>query len=150
LVTTQVVGGNEKFIGAKFGGAVEVNRSSGFVGGEGYNLTDFHVDTGLDDILRSEDVGFDALKRVVFGHRNLFESGSVNHGVHAVQSVRKPVSVANVTNEKAQTLIRELLGHFILLEFIPRVDDHPLDIGIPKEAGNAAVAKGSGPAGDKQ
>src|SRR5262249_10998370 len=50
------IGGDEKFVRAKFGGTVEIHRVGCFVGAQGNHFLDAAVDSCIEDVCRADDV----------------------------------------------------------------------------------------------
>jgi hypothetical protein len=80
---------------------------------------------GLDDILGTEDVGFDALEGVVFCSGHLLEGGGMDDDVDAFHGHAEAGGVSDIADEKADGVGVEerVLGHLELFEFVAGVED---------------------------
>ncbi len=153
MVAAEVVGGDEQLVARELGGAVEVDRAGGLVGGERDHALHAAVDRCLDHVLRAEDVGLDRLERVVLAHRHLLERRGVDHHVDVLHRTVEAVAVAHVADEEPQLrvlVVRERLLHLELLELVSRVHDHSANARIAVEDGaDELLAEGTGSSGDK-
>ena len=100
-VASDIVGGSEQLVGAEFGRAIQADRRGGLVGRQGDNPLHSSVKTGLDDVLRTQNIGPDRLKRIIFGRRHLLECGGVDDDIDALHRPAQSVPVAHVPNEIA-------------------------------------------------
>ena len=144
-----IIGGDEQLVGAEFGGAIQVDRIGRLVGGEGDHLLDPVVESRLDDVFRTMDVGLDALHGVVFGGRHLLEGGGMHHEVHAVHGHVQALGIPYVTDEIAHAGVIETLLHLELLEFITGVDDQSARRVEGEDSLDELLAKGAGSPGDQ-
>lgn len=149
VLARHIIGGHEQLVGAELGGAIEVDRVGGLVGGEGDHLLDPVVEGRLDDVFGAPDVGLDALHGVVFGGRHLLEGGGMNHEVHAVHGHVEALGIPYVTDEIAHAGVIETLLHLELLEFITGVDDQPAWRVEGEDSLDELLAKGAGSPGDQ-
>lgn len=108
----------EEFVRTKLRGAVEIDRGSGFVRAQGDHIFDAFGHGGRIHILDSENIRFDAFKRVVLGRWHLFEGCGMNDPVDSFHDNPEAVLIADVTDEKGQVWTRcswVSLRHFKLL-----------------------------------
>lgn len=129
---------------AEFGGAVEVDRVDGLVGGEGHHLCDPGVDGAVDDVLGAEDVGLHGLEGVVLTGRHLLHGGGVDDDVDALAGPGHAGPVADVAEHVAHPTVAEAGAHLGLLELVPGVHpeggvgvlgEHALDERVPERPG---------------
>ncbi len=99
MATGHVVGGYKQFVGRKFGGAIEIDRIGGLVGGEGNDLFDIIGDGRGDYVFSTVDIGLDTFHGIVFCSRNLFQGCCVNNEIHPAHSLVHTVLVAHVTQK---------------------------------------------------
>ena len=124
-----VVGRHEELIGAQLGGAVEVDGRGGLVGAQRHHVLHAAVEGGVDHVFGPENIGFDALHRVVFGGGHLLEGGGVNHNVDALAGAVQALAVAHIADEIADGRVLaglKLLAHLVLLQLIAREHHQPL------------------------
>ncbi len=72
------VGSNEQLIGYQLGTAIQIDRIDGLIRRQGYDLLDTGIQCGINDVLRTVDIGLDGFRRVVLTGRNLFQGSGVN------------------------------------------------------------------------
>ena len=149
MLARHIIGGHEQLVGAELGGAIEVDRVGGLVGGEGYHLLDPVVERRLDYVFGAPDVGLDALHGVVLGGRHLLEGGGMNHEVHAVHGHVEPLGIAHIADEVAHAGMVEALLHLELLEFITGIDDQTARRVQGEDSLDELLAKGAGTPGDQ-
>ncbi|MPM65653.1 hypothetical protein SDC9_112550 [bioreactor metagenome] len=141
---------DEELVGGQLGGAVQVDRRGGLVGGERDDLLHAGVDRGLDDVLRPEHVGLDELVRVVLGGVDLLVRGGVDDMVDAVHRAVEPGQVADVAEEPAQpTVVVEQLTALVLLQLVAGVDDDALRVHVVQQSGDERLAERAGATGDQ-
>ena len=80
------------------GGRIEKPIFS-FPGGKGQNLRYLVVYCSPDDVLRSMNVGLDALHGVVLGCRNLLQRGGMDDVIYAAHGLGHPFIIAHVADE---------------------------------------------------
>ncbi len=97
-----MVAGDKQFIGAQLGRAVEIDGINGLVGRERDNFFDLLINTRVDNVFRSDHIGFDAFDRIVLGGRNLFERRGMYHDIDARKRPIQALAVTNVTNKETQ------------------------------------------------
>ena len=123
------VAGDEQFVGGELGGAVEVDRVAGLVGGKGDHALDAAIDAGVDEVHGAVDVGLDAFEWVVLGRGHDLSGGGMHHVVDAVERTGQPGLVAHVTDDEADPGIAgKFLGHVPLLHFVAGKDDQTLRV----------------------
>ena len=89
------------------------------------------VDSGINDVAATHDVGLDGFEGVVFAGGNLFESSRVNDYRNAGKGAFQAIDVTNVSNEIAEAGMVETGGaHLMLLEFIATEDDQPMGLVV--------------------
>ena len=143
-----MITGDEKFVRGKFRCAVKIHRATGLVRGEGHDLGDAFIDAGINQVHRSQNVGLDSLKRVVFGGRDNLRCCGMNDVIYAVNRPIQAVTVSNIANEETHTLVTlKELRHLPLLHFIAGIDNEALGIELLQRHRNKSVAKGPCPAG---
>ena len=144
-----VVGSDKQLVRGQLGGAVQVDRIGGLVGGQGNDAVDVVLDGTPDHVLGAMDVGLDALHRVVLGRRHLLEGCGVDHDVHAVHGLRQAFLVAHVTDEVAHAGRVEFLRHLVLLELVAREDHDARRLVALQQGFDVLLAEGTGAPGDQ-
>jgi hypothetical protein len=148
-----IVRRDEELVRAQLGRAVEIDGRRSLVGRERHHAFHAAVQTGFDDVLRSEDVRLDALERIVFRHRHLLERRGMDDDIDAFERAAQTRFVAHVADEIADRLVfarRILLRHLELLQLVAREDHQPLQTRIPLEHGfHEGLAEGTGAAGEQ-
>jgi len=89
-----------------------------------------HVERGIDHVFGTEDIGLDALHRVVLRSRHLFESGCMDDDVDAFACSAETVAIAHIADKEANEWVIFFgieLAHFELLELVARVNYQTLD-----------------------
>ena len=92
-------------------------------------------------MLRTADVGLDALHRVVLGSRHLLDGGGVDDVVDSLHGHHQALLVADVAEEIAHARRIEDLLHLELLELVAREDYEPLRLRGLKYAPDEALAE---------
>ena len=144
-----IIGGHKELVGAEFGGAIEIDRVGGLVGGEGDDLLHAIVQGCLDYVFGAAHIGLDALHGVVFGGRHLLERGGMDHIIDTMHGHIQPLGIPNIADEVTHAWLIERLLHFELLEFVPRIDDDLLWVISSQYGGDKLLAEGAGTPGDE-
>ena len=72
----------------------------------------------VNDVLRTIHIRLDALHRVVFRRRHLFERRSMDDVVHALHRILQALSIPYIADEVTHTTVVIRLLHLKLLEFV--------------------------------
>ena len=72
----------------------------------------------VNDVLRTIHIRLDALHRVVFRRRHLFERRSMDDVVHALHRVLQALSIPYIADKVAHTTVVIRLLHLKLLELV--------------------------------
>ena len=148
----QIVGGDENLVGGELGGAIEIDRIGGLVGGQRHDPLDPGAQARADHILRPEDIGADTFEGIVLGGGDLLHGGGMDDKVHPVQRQLQPVAVAHIADEIADEgilRVREFLLHIELLEFVAGKDDQPARLVAGDHRLDEMFAEAAGAAGDQ-
>ncbi len=97
-----------------------------------------------NDVFCAQNVGVDAFERIVFCSRNLLQRGGMNNVIDVAHRHFQPRKIAYVTDEETQPrqyLGRKRLLHLVLLEFIARKDDEPLEFDNLRRALDEGLAE---------
>ena len=89
--------------------------------------------SGIDDILRTVDIGLDALFGIILRRIDLLYGRGVDDHVNALTGADKTLPVADISYKESELRIfvmRIFLFEFVLFEFIARINHYPLHIGI--------------------
>jgi hypothetical protein len=126
-----------------------VDGVSSLVGGQADNTLDASVNSGVQHIISTDDVGLDGLHGEELAGRNLFQSGSVEDVVNTGHCVTDGLRVADITDVKLDLLgILRMLGlklmaHVILLLFVTGEDTDLLQVGIQEVLQNGRAKRTS-------
>ncbi len=123
-----------------------VDRISRFIGRKAYDALDSFVDSRCEDIVGSEDVGFDGFKGEEFTGGNLLQRSGVEYVIDAVHRIPDRSNIADVADIEFNLVRLVFVPHIVLLLFVAREDAYLTDIGV-EETVKDSVAKRSGPAG---
>ena len=153
-LSLEVVGGDEKLVGTKLGGAVKVDGGGRLVGAERHHLAHPVVHGRFNEVLGAEDVGLYRLEGVVLAGGHLFEGRRVHDDIDPLQRAVQPILVAHVSDEIADLpkfLGRELLGHLGLFQLIAGKYHHAGDFRVLQQDGfDEFLSKGTGATGNEQ
>src|SRR5262249_53166960 len=119
--SADVVARNEKLVGDKLGGAVQIDRIGGLVRRERNDALDAIRKRRMNHVLRAMHVRLDAFHGVVPCGWDLLERCGMDDHVHALHGHDKPLAIAYTADEEAHAAvfaIGELLRHLVLLEFV--------------------------------
>ncbi len=152
-VTLDIVGGGEEFVARQLGGSVKIDRGARLVGGERHHMPDSGLERGVYHVLRSVDVGLDALLRVVLGCVHLLDGGGVDDYVDALAGALQALAVADIPYEEPQLrilVVRIFLLEFELFELIAGIDHYALHPRIAAKYGlNKLFSERTGSTGDQ-
>src|SRR3984957_3613252 len=114
---------NKQLVGSQFGGAVKIRGATRLIGRKRDNPLHATVNTGINQVHRSNYIGFYAFKGIVFSDGHNLGSGGVNNEFDAIQRPRESVFISHIANKETHSGIVAInLCHFPLLLFITGED----------------------------
>jgi hypothetical protein len=105
-----------------------VDGVSCLIGGQAYNTLNASVNSGVQHVVSTNDVGLDSLHGEELAGRNLFQSGSVEDVVNTGHSVTDGLGITNITDVELHLLGSfgmlglKLVTHIVLLLFVTGED----------------------------
>ena len=132
-----------------FGDAHSVDGVGCLIGGQADNTLDPGINSGVKDIVSTDDVSLDSLHGEELTGRNLLQSSSVEDVVNAGHSVTDGLRIADITDVELDLLggVRVLglkfVAHIILFLFVPGEDADFLEVRIKKVLQNGRTKRTS-------
>ena len=126
-----------------------VDGVSSLVGGQADNTLDASVNSGVQHIISTDDVGLDGLHGEELAGRNLFQSGSVEDVVNTGHCVTDGLRVADIADVELHLLCSvrvlglKLMTHIVLLLLVTGEDADFLQIGIQEVLQNGGTKRTS-------
>ena len=136
VITLDIVGGSEELIAGELGSAIKIDGCASLVGGKSHDMLHTSGECCIDHILSAMNIGLDTLLGVVLGSVDLLDGGGMDYDIDALASANQTLAVAHIADKESQLrilIVRILLLEFELLEFIARIYDNSLHIGITAE-----------------
>ena len=100
-----VIGRNEKFVGSELCRPIEVDRRRSLVRGKGHYRFYFRLQTGIDDVFRTQDIGLDTFHGVVLRNRYMLHCRCMDDRIYPFHRHFKPGKIPDIPNKK--TNLRE-------------------------------------------
>ena len=132
-----------------------VDGISGLVGGEADNALNTCIDSGVEGVVRTDDVGLDGLHGEELARGHLLEGGCVEDVVHALHGVLERALVAHVADVELDLTsyfrhaCLEVMTHIVLLFLVAGEDTDLADVGF-EEAVENCVTETAGASGDEE
>ena len=126
-----------------------VDGVSCLIGGQAYNTLNASVNSGVQHIISTDDVGLDGLHGEELAGRNLLQRGSVEDVVNTGHSVTDGLGVADITDVELDLLgvLRvlglKLMAHIVLLLFVTGEDTNLLQVRIQEVLQNGRTKRTS-------
>ena len=126
-----------------------VDGVSSFVGGQADNTLDASVNSGVQHIISTDDVGLDGLHGEELAGRNLLQSSSMEDVINTGHCVTDRLRIADIADIELHLLgvLRvlglKLMAHIILLLFITREDTDLLQVRIQEVLQNGRTKRTS-------
>ena len=140
------VGSNEQLIGYQLGTAIQIDRIDGLIRRQGYDLLDTGIQCGINDVLRTVDIGLDGFRRVVLTGRNLFQGSGVNDIIDTFEGSGQTFLVSHITDEETKfvCILLEFILHDELLELVTGIDNDFLRIVMIQDIFGKCLTKAAG------
>jgi len=126
-----------------------VDGVSSLIGGQADNTLDASVNSGVQHIISTDDVGLDGLHGEELAGRNLFQCGGVENVVNTGHCVTDGLRVADITDveldlaSSLRVLGLKLVAHIVLLLFVTGEDADFLQVGIQEVLQNGRAKRTS-------
>lgn len=126
-----------------------VDGVSGFIGGQADDTLDTCINSSVQDVIGTDDVGLDGLHGEELAGGNLLQSGSVEDVVNAGHGVTDRLGVADITDVELDLLgvLRvlglKLMAHIVLLLFVTGEDTDLLQVRIQEVLQNGRTKRTS-------
>ena len=126
-----------------------VDRIGRLVGGQADNTLNTSVNSGVQDVVRADDVGLNSLHGEELAGRNLLQSSSMENVVNTGHSVTDRLGVADIADVELDLLggLRvlglKLMAHIVLLLLITRENADFLQVRIQEVLQNGRAKRTS-------
>ena len=110
--------GNSDFLLHGLGNTHGVDRIGGLVGGETDDGAYACLDGGSQDIVRTDDIGFDGLHREELTARELLQCCGMEDVIHARHGIAARLQVAYVSDKKLDLVCHVRVFHLVLVAHI--------------------------------
>ena len=126
-----------------------VDGVSCLIGGQAYNTLNASVNSGVQHIISTDDVGLDGLHGEELAGRNLLQSGSVENVVNTGHGILDRLGIADITNveldlaSSLRVLCLKLVTHVILLLLVTRENADFLQVRIQEVLQNGRTKRTS-------
>ena len=126
-----------------------VDGIGSLIGGQTNNTLDASVNSSMQDVIRTDDVGLNSLHGEELAGRNLLQSGSVEDVVNTGHSVTDGLRVADIADVELHLLgsVRvlglKLVTHIVLLLLVTGKDADFLQVGIQEVLQNGRTKRTS-------
>ena len=131
------------------GDAHSVDGVGSLVGGQADDTLDASVNSSVQNIVRTDNVGLDSLHGEELAGRNLFQCGSVENVVNTGHCVTDGLRIADIADVELDLLggLRvlglKLMAHIVLLLLITRENADFLQVGIQEVLQNGRAKRTS-------
>ena len=131
------------------GDAHSVNGVSCLIGGQADNTLDTGINGGVQDVIRTDDVGLNGLHGEELAGRDLLQSSSVEDVVNTGHSVTDGLRVADIADVELDLLsgvgmLRlKLMAHIVLLLLVTGEDTNLLQVRIQEVLQNGRTKRTS-------
>ena len=131
------------------GDAHGVDGVGSLVGGQADHPLNASINSGVQDIVRTDNVGLDSLHGEELAGRNLFQCGGVENVVNTGHCVTDGLRVADITDveldlaSSLRVLGLKLVAHIVLLLFVTGEDADFLQVGIQEVLQNGRAKRTS-------
>ena len=118
------------------GDAHGIDRIGSLVGGQADYTLDTGIDSSMENVVRTDDVGLNGLHGEELTGRNLLQSSSVEDVVNTGHGITDRLRIADITDVELHLLgsLRvlglKLMAHIVLLLFITGEDADLTDVGL--------------------
>src|SRR3989344_4697444 len=137
---------DKNFLCDEFGGAIEIHRVHSLIGAQGHYLLYSRINSRINNILGTENVGLHRFEGIVLACGNMLEGCSMHDNIDSVHGAIEAITITNIPDEVPQSLIViPLLLHVVLLEFVTTKDNQTLGVVFFQDFPNESLPKGSGP-----
>jgi len=132
-----------------FGDTHGVDGVGRLVSGQADNTLNACVNSGVQDVIGTDDVGLNSLHGEEFAGGNLLQSGSVEDVINTRHSVTDRLRIADITDVELhlfggiRVLGLKLMAHIVLLLFVTGEDADFLQVGIQEVLQNGRTKRTS-------
>ena len=131
------------------GDAHSVDGISRLIGGQADDTLDTGINSSVQDVISTDDVGLDSLHREELAGRNLLQSGSVEDVVNTGHGITDRLRIADISDveldllSSVRVLGLKLMTHIVLLLFVTGEDTNLLQVRIQEVLQNGRTKRTS-------